>query len=118
MLVKVPKDNKVFHYVKRKFSWEGFYKLGVIEAFAEIGYSKSEARRLLNAGGIKIWDSEVHDGGIRWYKRTANPVELVEPEDVFIFGKPKALIVKQVPFSLWERIYYRLRTLKEQLVEV
>jgi hypothetical protein len=92
---QTPKNNTIFFYIERKFE-DGFCSLNVIEAFAEIAYSKAEARRLLTSGGIKIWDTRITEDGnhFEWYKRRAQVVELVEPEDVFIFGKPKALIVK------------------------
>ena len=107
--VKSPHSNQVFFEIKRRFRWEGFCRLNVRDAFGEIGYSKSEVNRLLKNGAIKIWDTRVTVDGMEWYKRPSELVELVEPDDVFIFGKPKVLTIKQIPFSVEEIIYYKLR---------
>ena len=105
----VKRPDNVFNYIKRKFSWEGFTELNVVDALVEIGYSGAEAKRLFNAGGIKIWDTKVKDGMMVWYKRRANLIEVIEPDDTLVIGKPKVLIIKQIPFSIFEKIYYNLR---------
>uniref|UniRef100_A0A6M3L783 Uncharacterized protein n=1 Tax=viral metagenome TaxID=1070528 RepID=A0A6M3L783_9ZZZZ len=115
--VKRPEGNQIYHFIKRKFSWEGFCNLDIIEAFSEIGFSKTEARRLLDAGSIKIWDTRIQDSKVQWYKRRVRQVELVEPGDVLVFGKPKVLLIEKIPFTLYETLYYKLRLLKERILE-
>ena len=107
--VQKPLTNQVYFEVVRPFTWEGFHELDVVGAFQEIGYSKAEIGRLFKDGAIKIWDTRLNGNKFEWYKRKAETQELVEPDDVFIFGHPKVLIIKQMPFTLWEKIYYWLR---------
>ena len=108
--VKAPID--MFHTIRRKFSWEGFYRLDVIGALVEIGYSNSEAHRLLKSNSIKIKDTKVREGGNHyvWYWRDINKVELVEPEDVIKIGK-SYITIKSLPFSPIEILYYKTRGL-------
>ena len=116
--VKRPPSNRVYHYVERAFSAEGFHSLNVMGAFNEIGYSRAEARRLLNGGSIKIWDTSVVDKNhFEWYKRQANAIELVEPNDVFIFGHPKALIIQAKHVSPFKRLFWYLRPKVERMLE-
>ncbi len=101
--------------VHRHFTWEGFHKLDVISAINEMGYSKTEIKRLFKNNAIKIWDTRVTDDGCHfvWYKRIANIFELVKPGDVFIIGKYKELTIKTIPFNWFERVYYNLRHIKD-----
>ncbi len=103
--------------ISRRFSWEGFTKLDVVGAVNEIGYSKTEIKRLFKNNAIKIWDTKITEDGNHfvWYKRVANQVELVEPNDVIVIGKYKRLVIKAIPFSVLEKLYYKLRLIKEQI---
>ncbi len=103
--------------IKRKFSWEGFCKLDVIEAINETGYSKTEIRRLFKNSAIKIWDTKLTEdrNHFVWYKRVANTVELVEPDDVLVIGKYRRLVIRALAFSVYEKIYYKLRLFSEQI---
>ena len=105
--------------VRRRFSWEGFCQLDVAEAINEIGYSKTEIKRLFKSNAIKIWDTKITEDGNHFirYKRVANSIELVEPDDVIIIGKYRGLTIKAVPFSFFEKAYYKLRLIKEQIQE-
>ena len=113
--VKAPAGNRVFHEIWRDFSWEGFHKLNVTDAFVEIGYSKSEIKRLLKNNAIKVWDTRVVGDKMEWYKRSVELVELVEPDEVFMFGRFKFLFVSPIPFKWYQKLYYKLRELKEMI---
>jgi len=106
--VKAPQGNRVFYEIEREFSWEGFHNLNVIYALKEIGYSVSEATRLLNCGGIKIWDTKIYGGKIQWYKRGVSRMELVEVGDNLIIGK-RILEIKKKPFPTYRKLFYRIR---------
>jgi len=115
--VQVPSKNSVFYNVTREFSPEGFCNLNVLDAFNEIGYSRAETRRLLNDGAIKVWDTRVNGNKMEWYKRRSREMELVEPDEVFIFGKPKVLTIRKKPFVFYKRLFYWLRPYCERVYE-
>ncbi len=104
-------------HIFRKFTWEGFHELDVVKAINEIGYSKTEIRRLFKNNAIKIWDTKITEDRNHFvsYKRVAKPLELVESGDVFIVGKFRSLTICAIPFRFYEKIYYNLRLFKEQL---
>ena len=112
-----PFGNQTGFIIKRPFSAEGFHKLDVIGAFNEIGYSKSETRRLLNAGAIKIWDTRVLPNNTQWewYKRPSLALELIEPRDIFLFGKRLFVDASHVP--MYKRIYWCVRPYIERFIE-
>lgn len=107
-MTKVTRPPFIYHHLTRKFSWEGFCKLDIHEALQEPGFSNSEIGRLFKAGSIKIRDTRITETHYEWYRRIANPDELIEPDDVLYIGK-KVLIIHQQPFSLMETLYYRIR---------
>ena len=91
--------------------------MDIVDAFNKIGYSKAEVRRLLKSGAIKIWDTRCDGGHFEWYKRRALPVELVEPDDVLMFGHPKVLVIKKKPFPMFKRLFYWARPFVERRLE-
>ena len=101
---------QIYFNIARPFSWEGFTHLNVLEALSEIGFSKTEGKRLLSSGSIKIRDTRITEDGkhFEWYRRTAGAMELVEPNDIFYIGK-RVLTILQIPFSIWEKLYYSIR---------
>lgn len=118
------KTNQVLFQINRPFSAEGFHKLDVIDAFREIGYSHTEAKRLLSDGAIKVWDSRVTEDGNHWewYKRKAETYELMElPErdkgSVLLFGHPRILEVLPEPVPLLKRLFRRVRPNVEKVLE-
>lgn len=106
---------KIFDYIDRKFSWDGFLRVNVLDVCTEAGVSRAEAERLFSKGVIKVWDTRTAKEGNRqeWYKRKAQLTELVSSNEAVYCGKVKSIIIRPKPFSLLERIYYSLRFLRQ-----
>jgi len=117
------KGETTLYPIKRKFSWEGFCKIDILDALVEGGLSRTKAKSLFNSGAVKVWDTKVTDDGnhFKWYKRRANQTELLEidlKDDMYntiFYGRATSMVVHTIPFSLAEKVFYRLREIKEIL---
>ena len=112
----MPKTNQVYYNITRPFSSEGFHKLDVPSVLHEMGYSNSEAGRLLNNNAVKIWDTMVSEDGnhIEWFKRKAQEHELVESNEVLIVGKGKFVIVGKEKVNIIKRFWWYIRPFIER----
>jgi len=114
----MPKTNQVYYNITRPFSSEGFHKLDVSRVLREMGYSNSEAGRMLKNGAVKIWDTRVLEDGnhIEWYKRKVQEHELVECDDVLIIGKGKFVIIGKTKVNFIKRFWWYIRPYIERYI--
>ena len=93
MATPIRPSNNIFFKVSYTFTTEGLCWLNIPQCLVDIGYSRTEAKRLLKSKSIKIYDTTYNRESWWWYRRPANREELVEPEDVLLVGK-KVIIIK------------------------
>ena len=107
----------IFRNILLKFSPEGFRSVNIVDMLNKVGYSKTEARRLISDGSVKIWDTRLGGNKIVWYKICVNDSELVEPGDVLIIGGARYITLKAIPINIFLRVYYAVRPCFERLYE-
>jgi hypothetical protein len=105
--------------IRRKFSAEGFCQLDVLGALSESGYSKAEAHRLFGNGAVRVEDIKILPDRkhVVKYRRKAEAVELIEPDEHLYIGKHRTLTVREQKRNILFRLYRRGRVRVEMFLE-
>ena len=53
-------------------------KVDVVDILSRVGFSKSQAKRLLGESGVSVWDTQNDNDKWWWYKRPATRFELMD----------------------------------------